>query len=183
MRSPLLQNALWYFSLCSRPHPDVSVTKCFQRRTAEFYTDSLFWLMRCKPDIHCRHKRIRRHTLQFMRKGKKKTSKESVSPLYKLSQAFSFSQTDWKIEWSRKVFWSTSSVFIYIFFLNRLCCSARCDRSDQYRNVDVWVLCLSWIEMHEGTISREVKHVTEMREAALYHSNVRKREHTIKVCI
>lgn len=117
MRSPLLQNALLYFSLCSRPHPDVSVTKCFQRRTAEFYTDSLFWLMRCKPDIHCRHKRIRRHTLRFMRKGKKKTSKESVSPLYKLSQAFSFSQTDWKIEWSRKVFWSTSSVFIYFFFL------------------------------------------------------------------
>lgn len=49
-------------------------------------------------------------------KEKKKTSKESVSPLYKLSQAFSFSQTDWKIEWSRKVFWSTSSVFIYNFF-------------------------------------------------------------------
>lgn len=64
------------------------------------------------------------------------------------------------------------------FFFNRLCCSASCDRSDQYCNMNMWVLCLPWIEMHEGMKSREVNHVTEMREAALCHSGARKREHT-----
>lgn len=45
--------------------------KYFQRQTAEFSTDSLFWLMPCEPDIYRKRKRTRRHTLYNKTQGKK----------------------------------------------------------------------------------------------------------------